>query len=106
MKLPRSLRSLPCGLHAASPPTNFLPATAALALSAALMRPAAGYAQQSGVGISGTADKARLENVFSKKPGYSPYAGRNFPTRPLFGDTHLHTGFSMDASHARSASLE
>jgi len=31
------------------------------------------------------------------KPGYSPYAGRNFPTRPFFGDTHLHTAYSMDA---------
>ena len=28
---------------------------------------------------------------------YSPYAGRILPTRPLFGDTHLHTSFSMDA---------
>ena len=26
-----------------------------------------------------------------------PYAGRNFPTRPLFGDTHLHTAASFDA---------
>lgn len=31
------------------------------------------------------------------KPSYSPYANRNFPTRPYFGDTHLHTAFSMDA---------
>ena len=30
-------------------------------------------------------------------PPYSPYAGRNFPTRPFFGDQHLHTGMSMDA---------
>ncbi len=45
----------------------------------------------------GTADKASLEKVFPSKPGYSPYAGRNFPTLPLFGDTHLHTAFSMDA---------
>jgi hypothetical protein len=46
---------------------------------------------------AGAADKAKLEKVHPSKPGYSPYAGRTFPTRPLFGDTHLHTGFSMDA---------
>lgn len=28
---------------------------------------------------------------------YSPYVGRSYPTRPYFGDTHLHTSFSMDA---------
>jgi hypothetical protein len=46
---------------------------------------------------AGAADRAKLEKAFPGKPGYSPYAGRTFPTRPLFGDTHLHTGFSMDA---------
>ena len=30
-------------------------------------------------------------------PAYSPYAGRTFPERPLWGDTHLHTGQSLDA---------
>ena len=45
----------------------------------------------------GTADHDKLDKVFPSKPNYSPYAGRNFPTRPYFGDTHLHTSFSMDA---------
>jgi Protein of unknown function (DUF3604) len=38
----------------------------------------------------------RLEQALPK-PAYSPYADRDFPTRPFFGDTHLHTSFSMDA---------
>jgi hypothetical protein len=37
------------------------------------------------------------EEGFPAKPPYSPYAGRNFPTHPFFGDTHLHTSFPMDA---------
>jgi len=45
----------------------------------------------------GSADKTKLEKAFPAKPAYSPYAGRNFPTLPLFGDTHLHTSYSMDA---------
>ena len=28
---------------------------------------------------------------------FSPYAGRRFPTRVLWGDTHLHTAVSVDA---------
>src|SRR5512139_1588957 len=46
---------------------------------------------------AGMLDKESAEKAFPSKPGYSPYAGRNFPTRPFFGDTHLHTGFSFDA---------
>jgi hypothetical protein len=38
-----------------------------------------------------------LQNVFPKKPPYSPYADRHFPERVYWGDTHLHTSFSMDA---------
>src|SRR6476619_2662241 len=38
--------------------------------------------------------------VFPARPAYSPYAGRNFPTRPFFGDTHLHTSLSFDAGAA------
>ena len=45
----------------------------------------------------GTLDKEQAAKAFPSKPPYSPYAGRDFPTRPFFGDTHLHTSFSMDA---------
>jgi hypothetical protein len=31
------------------------------------------------------------------RPNFSPYAGRNYPTRVLWGDTHLHTAISVDA---------
>jgi hypothetical protein len=45
----------------------------------------------------GTLDKEAVEKAFPSKAPYSPYAGRDFPTRPYFGDTHLHTSYSMDA---------
>ena len=32
-----------------------------------------------------------------KAPGYSPYAGRYYPTKVLWGDSHLHTSLSLDA---------
>jgi len=38
-----------------------------------------------------------LLDAFPDRPRFSPYAGRNFPTQAYFGDTHLHTGMSMDA---------
>ncbi len=50
-----------------------------------------------GAGDAGTLDKETAAKLFPAKAPYSPYAGRNFPSRPLFGDTHLHTSFSMDA---------
>ena len=34
---------------------------------------------------------------FYKEPGYSPYAGKHYPERPLFGDEHVHTAWSVDA---------
>jgi len=40
-----------------------------------------------------TADTSK----FHKVAGYSPYAGRRYPERPLFGDEHVHTSWSGDA---------
>ena len=48
-------------------------------------------------GDVGQITKEKIEKVFPNKRPYSPYADRNFPTRPLFGDTHLHTAVSFDA---------
>ncbi len=36
------------------------------------------------------------DSVMTGRP-YSPYADRAFPTRALFGDTHVHTALSADA---------
>lgn len=46
---------------------------------------------------AGGLDPAGAARMHANKSLYSPYAGRNYPTLPLFGDTHLHTSFSMDA---------
>jgi hypothetical protein len=37
------------------------------------------------------------QDAFPAQKHFSPYAGRDFPTRVFWGDTHLHTGMSMDA---------
>ena len=58
---------------------------------------AAGFALPAVASDAGALDKASAEKVYPTKPSYSPYAARNFPTQPYFGDTHLHTSFSMDA---------
>src|SRR6476660_1097694 len=68
-------------------------AALAIAISGCFIFPAFAT-EQSDIG---SVDKPALEKVFPSKPGYSPHAGRTFPTQPLFGDTHLHTSFSMDA---------
>ena len=72
--------------------------TAAIAAAAAHAWSMPAVAQESApiVTDTGSFERGTAEQMFAKRP-YSPYAGRNFPTRPFFGDTHLHTGMSMDA---------
>jgi hypothetical protein len=65
-------------------------------IAASLAIPFLAFAQESPSGDAGTLDKEKAGEAFKKRP-YSPYADRKFPARPFFGDTHLHTGFSMDA---------
>jgi hypothetical protein len=43
-----------------------------------------------------TPSKESLSGLYPGKT-YSPYAERSFPGRVYWGDTHLHTGLSMDA---------
>jgi len=45
----------------------------------------------------GSAAGVQAAEERAEQPPYSPYADRAEPTRPFFGDTHLHTSFSMDA---------
>ena len=44
----------------------------------------------------GSADIKILEGLYPGK-AYSPYAKRSFPNKVLWGETHLHTGLSLDA---------
>ena len=61
----------------------------AAALAAAALAAGAAEAQ-----ITPAADS--LSGLYPGK-AYSPYAERSFPSRPLWGDSHLHTALSVDA---------
>jgi hypothetical protein len=45
---------------------------------------------------AGMPSAENLSPLYTGK-AYSPYAERNYPERPLWGDSHLHTSLSMDA---------
>jgi hypothetical protein len=85
-------------------PTAFLAATALALLLAAGSASAQDAAQVDrgtvGAGDAGALDAGALGRVLPSQPAYSPHVNRTFPTRPLFGDTHLHTSFSLDAGAA------
>jgi len=49
------------------------------------------------ISISVVAAESRSDTAAPQAKPYSPYAGNSYPSRPFFGDTHLHTSFSMDA---------
>jgi len=72
----------------------------ALALAVGLLIASSAGAEQTGKIVDDpyegpyVADPSR---VVPAARGYSPYAGRKYPARPLFGDTHLHTSNSGDA---------
>ena len=70
-------------------------ASLVIGLAVALMTGPA-FAQNAPGLTPGEGDIEKIDKALGKQP-YSPYADRKFPSRPLFGDTHLHTGFSLDA---------
>jgi hypothetical protein len=71
-------------------PNLFMLAAAFFFLSVGLAHGAGGQ-----VGMM-QADKDALEKRFGNRP-YSPWAESGFPRQVYWGDTHLHTGLSVDA---------
>src|SRR5215472_12101583 len=76
------------------------PIATILALLIAAFAPPGAKAQQSATEVGtdiGTFYRDEAAPLY-KPPGYSPYAGQNYPNRVLWGDTHLHTANSFDAA--------
>ena len=72
---------------------NLLKISVSVVISLALCVGA--YAQdQDPVGLTPTSEDAAS---MGKRPNYSPYAQRGFPTQVYWGDTHVHTDNSLDA---------
>src|SRR5215472_1967341 len=68
-----------------------------LALIAGLCFDLASFAQEKPtVTDLGKVDETAAAKAFPKR-GFSPYAGRNYPTHVFWGDEHVHSGWSADA---------
>ena len=68
--------------------------TIAMAAVALFLVSATAYGQ--GLGEAHQIDEEMANRSLSTQ-GYSPYAGRTYPTRVYWGDQHVHTGWSVDA---------
>lgn len=80
--------------------SSTLPAIPLILMSVFLLT-SAGKTQDSVTTDCGTITPAEVGRFFNQ-PGYSPYAGRTFPSRPLWGEIHLHTSWSPDAIAAET----
>jgi len=72
---------------------NLLKIFVSMAISLTLCAGAYGQ-DQNPVGLTPTPEDAA---GMGKRPTYSPYAQRGFPTQVYWGDTHVHTDNSLDA---------
>lgn len=80
--------------------TKYAPRASTVAFLFILFGLPAADAQQTATEVGtdiGTLYRDQVAPLY-KPPGYSPSAGRNYPTRVFWGDTHLHTANSFDAS--------
>ena len=77
---------------------NRMAATIVCALAVASLTPQTFAQAPTSIHTDAGTIRAIPDAKFFKKPGYSPYAGRNFPVSPLWGDQHLHTSWSGDAA--------
>ena len=72
--------------------------TFAVLLVSAVVTASVAQSPPGGLGATDVGDIQPADpKKFYKEPGYSPYAGKHYPERPLFGDEHVHTGWSVDA---------
>jgi hypothetical protein len=66
-----------------------------------------GSGEATGHSFDMTIDHAQIRETARLGPrSFSPYANRSFPTRPLWGDQPVHSGWSFDAGFVNALSPE